>query len=56
MKVTSQINVAKDDLDLAIGEVQRAILLLELTDGSFVQEIASLDMVKAKLLKVRASL
>ena len=63
MNVTTEINEAKSDLDIAYGELQRIELLLEehLNNGDILPSDAqvisdSLSIVYSKVRRVRASL
>ncbi|QXN74555.1 hypothetical protein SEA_PETITESANGSUE_80 [Mycobacterium Phage PetiteSangsue] len=67
MTITTAVNEAKDDLDTALGEAQRLELLLPPmlsdlqryfggSDDTLAQIGHALDIVHAKLRKVRASL
>lgn len=60
MTVTSQVNEAKDDLDIALGELRRleALLQPELSgeDESAERIGDALDIARFKVQKVRASL
>lgn len=53
MSVTTEINKAKEDLDMILGEVQRLFLLIPESEHISRQ---SLDIIKFKAQKVRASL
>ena len=56
MSITSEINEAKFDLDIISGEVERLLLLLTINIPNAEQVFDSLDTIRAKARKVRASL
>ncbi len=56
MTITTDINQAKDDLDLILGEVRRLMLMLPMSLDNADQVFNSLEIVKRKAEKVRASL